>query len=69
MASMRTTFTLDEEVAKKAQELGVNISAAARQGVMDAVQAAMAISDRLAYLDHPEDDDDVWAENRAWGPS
>jgi hypothetical protein len=68
MASIRTTFTLDEEIAKKAQQLGVNVSAAARQGVMDAVEAAMAIADRLAYLEHPEVEDPEWSTMEVWGP-
>ncbi len=68
MASMRTTFTLDEEIAKKAQQLGVNVSAAARQGVADAVEAAMALSDRLAYVEHPEVADPDWTSAEGWGP-
>ena len=66
MASSRTTFTLDEELAKSAQELGVNISAAARQGVSDAVRAAMAAADRDAYRQHPETADTFWTEAEAW---
>ena len=30
MASLRTTFTMDEELAQQAHQLGINISAAAR---------------------------------------
>ncbi|HUZ43240.1 MAG TPA: type II toxin-antitoxin system CcdA family antitoxin [Acidimicrobiales bacterium] len=67
MASSRTTFTLDPELAERAHQLGVNISAAARQGVADAVRAAMARSDREAYLRHPEGADNFWAEAEAWG--
>jgi post-segregation antitoxin (ccd killing protein) len=66
MASSRTTFTLDEELAERARQLGVNISAAARQGVADAVRAALAQSDREAYLRHPERPDTFWAEAEAW---
>ncbi|MDA8103163.1 MAG: type II toxin-antitoxin system CcdA family antitoxin [Nitrospiraceae bacterium] len=67
MASSRTTFTLDEELAERARQLGVNISAAARQGVADAVRAALERSDRDAYLRHPERAGDFWAEAEAWG--
>jgi post-segregation antitoxin (ccd killing protein) len=67
MASSRTTFTLDEELAERAHQLGINISAAARQGVADAVRAALARSDRDAYLRHPERADTFWTEAEAWG--
>ncbi|MHB1987843.1 MAG: type II toxin-antitoxin system CcdA family antitoxin [Acidimicrobiales bacterium] len=67
MASSRTTFTLDEELAERAHELGVNISAAARQGVADAVRAALERSDREAYLRRPERADAFWTEAEAWG--
>lgn len=67
MASARTTFTLDEELAERARQLGVNISAAARQGVADAVRAALARSDRDAYLRQPERRDAFWDEAEAWG--
>ena len=67
MASSRTTFTLDEELAERARQLGVNVSAAARQGVADAVRAALARSDREAYLRRPERTDNFWIEAEAWG--
>ncbi len=67
MASSRTTFTLDKELADQARQLGVNISAAARQGVADAVRAALERSDREAYLRHPEGADSFWTEGEAWG--
>ncbi|MDA8354967.1 MAG: type II toxin-antitoxin system CcdA family antitoxin [Actinomycetota bacterium] len=67
MASSRTTFTLDEELAERARELGINISAAARQGVADAVRAALARADRDAYLRQPERADAFWTEAEAWG--
>ena len=66
MASSRTTFTLDEELAERAHQLGVNISAAARKGVADAVRAALDRSDREAYLRHPERADTFWTEAEAW---
>jgi post-segregation antitoxin (ccd killing protein) len=65
MAS-RTTFTLDPSLAERARQLGINISAAARQGVADAVRAALARSDREAYLRHPERPDSSWADAEAW---
>ena len=65
MAS-RTTFTLDEELAQRARELGINVSAAARQGVADAVRAALARADRDAYQRHPESADTFWADAEAW---
>jgi len=37
----RTTFTLDVSMADQARRLGVNISAAARDGVAAAVRAAL----------------------------
>jgi post-segregation antitoxin (ccd killing protein) len=66
MAS-RTTFTLDPDLAERARELGINISAAARQGVADAVRAALARSDREAYQRHPERPDSSWSHAEAWG--
>ncbi|MGA7227347.1 MAG: type II toxin-antitoxin system CcdA family antitoxin [Acidimicrobiia bacterium] len=62
----RTTFTLEESLAKQARDLGVNISAAARQGVASAVRAALAKNDRVAYERHPEEPDPFWAEAEAW---
>jgi post-segregation antitoxin (ccd killing protein) len=62
----RTTFTLEESLAKQARELGVNISAAARQGVASAVRAALAENDRVAYEKHPEKPDPFWAEAETW---
>ncbi|HZD24354.1 MAG TPA: type II toxin-antitoxin system CcdA family antitoxin [Acidimicrobiia bacterium] len=66
MASTRTTFTLDEALAEKARELNINISAAARRGVKQAVRAALAESDRRAYERHPEQPDPFWTELEAW---
>jgi len=69
MAATRTTFTLDSELARQAQRLGINISAAARQGVTDAVRAALVQADREAYLRQPERLDDDWAGAEAWSAS
>ena len=69
MASTRTTFTLDSELAEQARKLQLNISAAAREGVAAAVRRAVAEADREAYLRHPEEPDDFWdlAQAQAWG--
>jgi post-segregation antitoxin (ccd killing protein) len=67
MASTRTTFTLDDELAERARVLDINISAAARAGVVAAVRAAQAERDRAAYLRHPEPVDTGWADVEAWG--
>ncbi|HEX6547495.1 MAG TPA: type II toxin-antitoxin system CcdA family antitoxin [Candidatus Dormibacteraeota bacterium] len=66
MASIRATFSLDEALAERARHLGINVSAAARQGVADAVRAALASSDREAYRKHPERPDRFWHEAEAW---
>lgn len=69
MAPTRTTFTLDVELAEQARRLGVNISAAARDGVAAAVRAALAEADRAAYRRQPEQPDAFWADAEAWtGP-
>ncbi|MGH9116979.1 MAG: type II toxin-antitoxin system CcdA family antitoxin [Acidimicrobiales bacterium] len=66
MASTRTTFTLDDDMAERARRLGINISAAARDGVAAAVRAALVRSDRDAYRRHPERPDPFWTEAEAW---
>jgi post-segregation antitoxin (ccd killing protein) len=66
MASSRTTFTLEHDLAERARALGINISAAARQGVADAVREALARRDREAYQRRPERPDEFWAEAEAW---
>ncbi|WP_298445730.1 type II toxin-antitoxin system CcdA family antitoxin [Ferrimicrobium sp.] len=66
MASLRTTFTLDKEMADRARELGINISAAARQGVADAVRTALQQADRNAYLRQPERVDSAWTDAETW---
>ena len=67
MATMRTTFTLDRELAEQAQRLRVNISAAARDGVSAAVRQALAEADRAAYERFPEEPDEFWDQAEAWG--
>ena len=66
MSSVRTTLTLDTDLARDARELGVNVSAAARTGVEDAVRRAKLARDRQSYIEHPEVGDD-WTGTEAWG--
>jgi post-segregation antitoxin (ccd killing protein) len=66
MASTRTTFTMDDDLAERARQLRVNISAAARAGVAAAVRDALAQADRAAYQRRPERPDSFWAEAEAW---
>jgi post-segregation antitoxin (ccd killing protein) len=67
MSTSRTTFTMDDDLAERARTLGVNISAAARQGVTNAVRAAQVKADREAYEKHPESVDAFWTEVEVWG--
>lgn len=67
MATTRTTFTLDDSLVADARRLGVNISAAAREGVAAAVRSALAEADRNAYLANPEEIDEFWTGAEAWG--
>jgi post-segregation antitoxin (ccd killing protein) len=67
MGSTRTTFTLDEALAEQARRLGINISAAAREGVAAAVRDALASADHEAYERNPEQPDPFWSEAESWG--
>lgn len=67
MTSIRTTFTLDGDLAERARELDVNVSAAARDGVAAAVRSALAAADRAAYQRNPEVVDDFWDDAQSWG--
>ncbi len=58
---------MDEALAKQARSLDLNISAAARDGVADAVRVALERADREAYVNHPESIDEDWADAEAWG--
>lgn len=69
METVRTTFTLDSELAEQARQLNVNISAAAREGVAASVRRALAEADRQAYLRRPEQPDDFWEQAQAWSDS
>ena len=48
----RTTFTMDDSLAEQARLLGVNVSAAARDGVAAAVLAAQLEHDRAHEPEH-----------------
>jgi post-segregation antitoxin (ccd killing protein) len=63
----RTTFTMDDALADQARRLGVNVSAAARDGVAAAVRAAQLEQDRAAYTARPERVDEFWTAAEAWG--
>jgi post-segregation antitoxin (ccd killing protein) len=67
MASNRTTFTLDDDLAEQARTLRINVSAAAREGVAAAVRDALLKSDRAAYQANPESPNDDWRSAEAWG--
>jgi post-segregation antitoxin (ccd killing protein) len=67
MASNRTTFTLEDELAEQARSLKINVSAAAREGVAAAVREALLKADRAAYLANPESSTDDWQSAEAWG--
>lgn len=67
VTTTRTTFTLDASLVDQARQLGVNISAAARDGVSAAVRAALTQADRTAYERKPEQPDSFWDEAEAWG--
>ncbi len=66
MATTRTTFTLDRELAEQARQMNINLSAAARAGVKEAVRAALVRTDRDAYRRHPEQPDPFWEGAEAW---
>lgn len=67
VGTTRTTFTIDESLADQARRLGVNISAAARDGVAAAVRSALVRADRDAYQRSPEKVDDFWTDAEIWG--
>jgi hypothetical protein len=66
MATTRSTFTLDSELAERARQLNINISAAAREGVAAAVRTVLADSDRSAYERNPEQPDPFWDAAEVW---
>jgi post-segregation antitoxin (ccd killing protein) len=66
MASQRTTFTLDDQLADRARQLDINISAAARDGVANAVRVALAARDQAGYAQSPERLDTFWVDAETW---
>ncbi|MFV1991450.1 MAG: type II toxin-antitoxin system CcdA family antitoxin, partial [Acidimicrobiales bacterium] len=58
---------LDDALAKRARQLNINISAAAREGVAAAVRSTLAQSDHDAYERLPERSDGSWEASEAWG--
>lgn len=66
MSSTRTTFTMDEQLADQARELGVNVSAVALLALPSAAAQARLSSDRAAYQQQPERPDSFWDEAEAW---
>lgn len=57
---------MDQELAERARRLGVNVSAAARDGVAAAVRVALAEADRTSYQRNPERPDPFWTQAEAW---
>ncbi len=57
---------MDESLAERARQLGINVSFAARAGVAAAVAEALAQSDRAAYARQPEIPDPFWTQTEAW---
>lgn len=64
---MRTSISVDDELAAEARELGINVSEAARDGLRRAIRRRRAERDRAAYRAHPEAEDDAWDQAEAWG--
>jgi post-segregation antitoxin (ccd killing protein) len=67
MATTRVTFSLDRALASRAHDLGIDVSAAARQGVVEAVRRALLTSDREEYGASREGVDEFWSGAEAWG--
>ena len=63
---MRTSVVIDDQLAAEARALGINVSAAAREGLRRAVQRRRAELDREAYQLHPETEDQAWDDAEAW---
>ena len=57
---------MDDSLAEQARRLGVNVSAAARDGVAAAVLAAQLKHDRAACLAKPERADEFWTDAETW---
>jgi hypothetical protein len=64
---VRTSVIFDDALAAEARELGINVSEAAREGLRQAIRRRRAERDRVAYLAHPETEDDGWDGVESWG--
>ena len=64
---MRTSVTLDDDLAAEARELGINVSEAASDGLRRAIRLRRAERDRAASRAHPEAEDEAWEQAEAWG--
>jgi hypothetical protein len=62
MASKRISVVIDGALAEHARQLGINVSAAAREGVAAAARTALTETDRAAYRRCPEQPDPSWDE-------
>jgi hypothetical protein len=63
---MRTSVVIDDQLAAEARGLGINFSAAAREGLRRAVRRRRAELDRHAYRLQPEIEDEAWDDAEAW---
>lgn len=63
---MRTSVIFDDRLAAEARELGINVSEAARQGLLQAIRRCRAERDRAAYLAFPEEEDAARDGAEAW---
>jgi post-segregation antitoxin (ccd killing protein) len=63
---MRTSVTLDDELAAESREFGIDVSEAARQGLREAIRRRRTERDRAAYLARPEVEDPDWDDAEAW---
>lgn len=65
LASVPTTVTLAEALAERARQPGIAVSAAARQGVAEAVRRVGAVG-REAHRKHPERVGTLWSRPEGW---
>ena len=65
--STQFTFTFDSELTKMARRFHVDVSAAARDGVVAALRRAMDRAEGAAYRRVPQQPDRFWDDAEAWG--
>ena len=53
-------------MAEQARKLGINVSAAAREGISAAIRRALGEADRRAYEEIPEEPDEFWPQAEQW---